>query len=126
MKIIYYIRYVLFILYLLCMFLLIDKVLTINIYGSIFFLVSLIYSIFIILSILSKKKIFINTVSFNILNIGIYFYTFILYYFSHISSKLDILNNKSYYQNNFILITILLICLILFTIFLNIDEKDTP
>ena len=126
MKIIYYIRYILFILYLLCMFLLIDKVLTINVYGSIFFLVSLIYSIFIILSILSKKKIFINTVSFNILNIGIYFYTFILYYFSHISSKLDILNNKIYYQNNFILITILLICLILFTIFLNIDEKDTP
>ena len=103
-KTLYYIRFTLFILYLLCMFLLIDKVLTVNAFGTIFFVVSLLYSIFMILSILSKKKIYVTTISYNILNSGIYIYTFILYYFSYISTRLEILNNNVYFRNNFIFI----------------------
>ena len=124
MKILYYIRIILFILYLFCMFLLIDKVLTINIFGSIYFFVSLIYSVLIILSILSKKNIFITTISYNILNIGIYLYTFILYYFSYVSTKLEILNNNNYFKNNFIFISLLLIFEIFYTLFLNSEEKN--
>lgn len=122
-KILYYIRLILFIAYLICMFLLIDKVLTISIFGSIFFLLNIIYSFFMILTILSKKKIFINTISYNILNIGIYIYIFIIYYMSYISSKLVILSNITYYRNNFILISILLLAQIIYTIYLNKEEK---
>ena len=124
MKLLYYIRFTLFILFLLCMFLLIDKVLTINIFGTLFFFVSLVYSIIVILSILSKKKIFITTISYNILNTGIYLYTFILYYYSHISTKLEILNNNEYFRNNFIFVSILLIFEISYTLFLNSEEKN--
>ena len=106
------------------MFLLIDKVLTINIFGSIFFLISLIYSIIVILSILSKKKIFVETISYNILNTGIYIYTFVLYYFTHISTKLEILNHNDYFRNNFIFISILLLFEISYTLFLNSEGKN--
>ena len=123
MKIVYYIRMILFILYLFCMFLLIDKILTVNVLGTIFFILSLIYSFILILTFLSKKKIFIEAISYNILNIGLYVYLFIIFYMSLISSKLDILNNKIYFRNNFILLNILLLSLIAFSLYLNKEEK---
>ena len=122
-KTIYYIRIILFIFYLLCMFLLIDKIYTINLIGSIFFVFNLIYSFFIILSILSKKEIFIYTISYNILNIGIYIYTFVLFYFAYLSSKLDIINNYIYYKNNFLILIVIMITQIIYTIYLNTEEK---
>ena len=122
-KITYYIRIILFITYLLCMFFLIDKVLTINSLGTIHFLLSIIYSILSILSILSKKKIFIETISYNIFNIGLYIYTFVMAYMAFTSSKLDILNNVEYYRNNFILLIFMLVLNILFTLYLNKEEK---
>lgn len=122
-KIIYYLRFILFIPFLICLFLLIDKIFTMKIYGSIFFIFCLLYSIFIILSILSKKKVFITTISYNILNIGIYFYYFIIFYFTYNLTRLEIINNRYYYNNNFILMCILLGFQIIYTIFLNTEEK---
>ena len=72
-----------------------------------------------ILSILSKKKSFIDAISYNILSIGVYLYTGVLCYITNISSKLTIMNNDIYYRNNFILMIILFIGLILYTIELN-------
>ena len=118
-KIIYYIRIILFIAFLIALFLLIDKLFTLQPFGSIFFILSLIYSFIMILSILSKKKSFIDAISYNILSIGVYLYTGVLCYITNISSKLTIMNNDIYYRNNFILMIILFIGLILYTIELN-------
>ena len=76
-----------------------------------------------ILTILSKKKIYQETISFNFLNIGIYTYIFMLYRITSTNSILDIINNKSYFNNNYIMLSILLICLTTYAIFLN-NEKS--
>lgn len=122
-KFLYYFRVALFIIYLIVVFALIDKIFAINIFVTIYFILNLIYSFIIILTILSKKNVFICNASYNILNIGIYLYTYVIYYIVHISSKLDIINNKIYYQNNFIFLIILILGITLYTIFLNKEEK---
>lgn len=122
-KILYYIRTILFTIYLILVFLLIDKIFNINIFATIYFIINLIYSFIMILTIISKKDIFIHNPSYNILNIGIYLYTGMIYYFVHISSKLDILNNKIYYRNNFIFLIFLLVSIIIYTFLLNKEKK---
>lgn len=118
-KFIYYLRIILFIVYLTGLFLLIDRLFTIRPFGALFFITSLIYSFIMILSILSKKKAFLDAISYNILSIGLYLYTVVLCYITITSSKLTVMNNNIYYKNNFILMIILLIGLIVYTIELN-------
>ncbi len=121
-KIIYYLKNIFFTIYLIGTFLLIDKLFTIKPLGPIYFIMCLIYSFIIILSILSKKKSFINAVSYNLLSITIYIYTIALCYITNMSSKLTILSNSFYYKNNFILLYLLFIGLIIYTIELNKEE----
>lgn len=108
-KIIYYLRIFLFIIYLITIFLLINNLYSSNIYSIIYFFLNLIYSFVIILSILSKKEIFKKNIAFNLLNIGIYIYTMMLYYITITNSKLDIITNINYFNKNFILMNCLLI-----------------
>ena len=122
-KILYYLRLLLFIPYLVIIFLLIDNLYKTSFLSIIFFLLNLIYSFIIILTILSKKKIYQETISFNFLNIGIYTYIFMLYRITSTNSILDIINNKAYFNNNYIMLSILLIGLTTYAIFLN-NEKS--
>ena len=122
-KILYYLRLLLFIPYLVIIFLLIDNLYKTSFLSIIFFLLNLIYSFIMILTILSKKKIYQETISFNFLNIGIYTYIFMLYRITSTNSILDIINNKSYFNNNYIMLSILLIGLTTYAIFLN-NEKS--
>ena len=122
-KVIYTIKTILFIIYLIISFLLVDKLWTTNVVASIYFLLNLVYSFIVILTMLSKKEAFIENASYNILNIGIYLYTIAIYYIVFISSKLDIINNTVYYRNNFTFLIILLLGIIVYTLILNKDEK---
>ncbi|MGN1352790.1 MAG: hypothetical protein ACI4WF_01850 [Bacilli bacterium] len=122
-KILYYLRLLLFIPYLVIIFLLIDNLYKTSFLSIIFFLLNLIYSFIMILTILSKKKIYQETISFNFLNIGIYTYIFMLYRITSTNSILDIINNKAYFNNNYIMLSILLIGLTTYAIFLN-NEKS--
>lgn len=122
-KILYYLRLLLFIPYLVIIFLLIDNLYKTSFLSIIFFLLNLIYSFILILTILSKKKIYQETISFNFLNIGIYIYIFMLYRITSTNSILDIINNKAYFNNNYIMLSILLIGLTTYAIFLN-NEKS--
>ncbi len=122
-KILYYLRLLLFIPYLVIIFLLIDNLYKTSFLSIIFFLLNLIYSFIMILTILSKKKIYQETISFNFLNIGIYIYIFMLYRITSTNSILDIINNKAYFNNNYIMLSILLIGLTTYAIFLN-NEKS--
>ena len=121
-KIVYYLSINLFTIYLFITFLLINKLYKTSILSIIYFIINIIYSIFIIIAILSKKDIYKNSLSYNILNIGIYFYTFMLYKITNTNTTLDIINNQTYYNNNYIMISILLIGLTIYTIVLN-NEK---
>ena len=122
-KILYYLRLLLFIPYLVIIFLLIDNLYKTSFLSVVFFLLNLIYSFILILTILSKKKIYQETISFNFLNIGIYIYIFMLYKITSSNSILDIINNKAYFNNNYIMLSILLIGLTTYAIFLN-NEKS--
>lgn len=122
-KIIYYLRIILFVLYLITMFLLIDKLYKTSFLSIIYYIFNIIYSIFIIISIISKKKIFKEIISYNLLNIGIYLYTFMLYKIIQGNSFLDIINNKGYFNNNYIMMSILLFGLTTYTLILN-NEKN--
>ncbi len=122
-KIIYYLRIILFVLYLITMFLLIDKLYKTSFLSIIYYIFNIIYSIFIIISIISKKKIFKEIISYNLLNIGIYLYTFMLYKIIKDNSFLDIINNKVYFNNNYIMMSILLFGLTIYTLILN-NEKN--
>lgn len=122
-KILYYLRLLLFIPYLVIIFLLIDNLYKTSFLSVVFFLLNLIYSFIMILTILSKKKIYQETISFNFLNIGIYTYIFMLYRITSTNSILDIINNKTYFNNNYIMLSILLIGLTTYAIFLN-NEKS--
>ena len=122
-KILYYLRLLLFIPYLVIIFLLIDNLYKTSFLSIIFFLLNLIYSFIMILTTLSKKKIYQETISFNFLNIGIYIYIFMLYRITSTNSILDIINNKTYFNNNYIMLSILLIGLTTYAIFLN-NEKS--
>ena len=126
-KIIYYLRMTLFTIYLITLFLLIDNFYNINIITSIYFILNIVYSLIIILSILSKKKIFKNPISYNILNIGIYIYTIVIYIITSNKTKLEIMNNNLYFNNNFIMLSILLLGLSIYSLYLNntLDNKKS-
>lgn len=122
-KFLYYLRILLFITYLIIMFLLIDKIYLSNFISTLYFILNLLYSIIIILTILSKKEIFKTTISYNILNMGIYLYTILLFKITSTNTTLDIINNQTYFQNNFIMISLLVIGLSCYSLILNNDEK---
>lgn len=122
-KTLYYLRIVLFIVYLITIFLLIDKLFKLNIFAVIYFTLNLIYSFIMILTILSKKYIFKEAISYNILNIGISLYTIMLFKITISNTHLDIINNSVYFKNNFIMMSILLIGIIIYSLILN-KEND--
>ena len=92
-RILYYLRIILFIIYLIGIFLLIDNLYKSNFFSILYFSLNLIFSFITILSILSKKNIFKENITYNILNIGIYLYTIMLYYITYTHSTLDIISN---------------------------------
>ena len=123
-KFLYYLRIILFITYLIVMFLLIDKIYLSNFISTVYFILNLLYSIIIILTILWKKEIFKTTISYNVLNMGIYPYTILLFKITSMNTTLDIINNQTYFQNNFIMISLLVIGLRGYSLILNNDEKN--
>ncbi len=123
-KIIYYLRLIIFPIYLLIVFMLIDYLYKPNFFSNLFFLINILYAFLIIITLLSKNNNFEKTLSYNILNIGIYGYIFMLFKIVSSSNSLDILNNQAYFKNNFIMMSILLIGLIIYTICLNNEENN--
>ena len=122
-KIFYYLRLITFLVYLVLMFLLIDKLYKPDFLIITFFVLNIIYAIFLILTILSKKNIFKTTISYNILNIGLYAYTTIIYIIVFDTTKLEIMNNQTYFNTNFIMLSILILSLILYTLLLNNESS---
>ena len=121
-KYIYYFRIITYLLYLVTLFLLIDNLYKTSFMSIVFFILNIIYAFIMLLTILSKKKIYLETISFNLLNIGIYLYIFMLYKIISVNTVLDILNNKVYFNNNYIMMSIILVGMTIYALILN-NEK---
>lgn len=122
-KFFYYVRLVTFIAYLIMMFLLINKLYRSNIIEILYFIFNAIYAMIIILTMLSKKKTFINNISYNILNISLYTYTFIMFYMVFDATSLEIIANEKYFHHNYIMLIILIGILIFYTLLLNFESE---
>lgn len=118
-KFINYLKTILFTVYLLILFLLIDKLYRPDFITITYFIMNFLYAFIIILSIISKKKVFRENVYYNIFNIGIYVYNIVIYYLVANNTRMEILNNQTYFRNNFLIVGSILIGLILYSLFLN-------
>ena len=123
-KFVFYLRVFIFILYLITVFLLINHLYNEQLIVNIYFLLNIIYSLLIILTLLSKKKIFKDSYSYNIVNIGIYIYTFVLYFVSKDATRIEIIKSEVYFRNNYIMLGSMLLCLIIYTLYVNHEEKN--
>lgn len=121
-KVLYNLRIILFIVSLVCIFLTMKNYIKIGLWGYIFFLIEFIYICTILFTILSKKKIYLKDLSFNIMHLGTYLYQIIIS-FRMYDFKVSSLVNESFvfYKNNFIILSVLLITLIFYTIIMNND-----
>ncbi len=120
---VYYLRIFTFTLFLIVMFILIEEFYKPDIIRFIFYTLSIIYAITSILSILSKKDIFKDLISYNLLNISLYIYTFIIFVVTFNSTRFDILNNEIYFRNNLLILSFFYLVLIGFTLGLNKDDN---
>lgn len=121
-KILYYLRLLLFAITLILMFVTIENYIRVGLFGYLFFILEFIYIISVLITILSKKKIYKTDFVFNIMNIGTYIYQIILSsrMFSFKVSTL-VKESFSFYRNNYIILIVLLVTLIFYTIILNSD-----
>ena len=120
---VYYLRIFTFTLFLIVMFILIEEFYKPDIIRFIFYTLSIIYAITSILSILSKKEIFKEIISYNLLNISLYIYTFIIFVVTFNSTIFDIISNEIYFRNNLIILSFFFIVLTGFTLSLNKDDN---
>lgn len=128
-KVIYYLRFIFFILYLIITILLLPFVFKTGRIG-IFFLVTLFLFIAMTLfSILSKKEIYLKTKSYNLVIIALTIYISIVYYRVSLDERLRLTGlytvSLDYCKLNFILLGLVMIGICLNTIVLYlIDEGD--
>lgn len=124
-KILYYIRLSFFIITLIFVFLNIKNYLKVGITGYIFFIMEFAYIIILLLTILSKRKVYVTDLSFNIMNLGTCVYHSIVTYRMY-TYKLTTLVPYSYrfYRNNYIILSILLAILIFFAYVVYVNDED--
>lgn len=124
-KILYYLRLFLFLTVLVLIFINIKNYIKVGLWGYIFLTMEFIYITLILFTILSKRKIYQEDLVFNIMHIGSYMYQLILS-FKMFSFKLStlVLNSYKFYRNNYIILSILLFVLIIYTIALYDDYNN--
>ena len=113
-KTLYYIRMFLFIIHFYFVFLILHSILDLKIIGYIFLLIYIIYIFKVIIELFSKKRRYKNDFAYNIMQIGVFAYLFVL--FINISSK-NLYVTKvtySYFRNNYIFISLLIVFILIY------------
>ena len=118
-KFCYYFRITSFCLYLIAMFLLIDKLYRPDIFGIIYFIFNIIYGIILILTILSKKDVYKESIYYNVSNIIFYIYTFSVFSVTFNATTLEIISNELFFHFNYIFLSIYILALLGYAFFLN-------
>lgn len=127
-KSIYYIRLVSFIIYLILAILLLPSVFKGEIEGFFFLLVLFLYIVINIFSILTRKKIYQRTISYNMVMIALTIYLLIVYLRTVsderlVATGLYTLNNN-YCKMNFVLLGLVMIGIMLNTIVLYLADES--
>lgn len=123
--ILYYLRLTLFIVSMIFIFLTIRNYMRTGIWGYLFFTFEFLYIITMLITILSKKNIYIKDCVYNCMHIGTYIYQIII---SHrtisfpVSSLLS--GSFKFYRNNYFIIISLLIILIIYSFFIKDDKLN--
>lgn len=127
-KIIYYIRLVSFIIYIIISILLLPYIFKCNKEGFFFLLVLLLYIVLTAFSILTRKKIYEKTISYNIVMIALAIYLGIVYLRTMNDERLAATGlytfNFDYCRMNFILLGLVMIGIMLNTIVLYIADES--
>ena len=118
-KFCYYFRITSFCLYLIAMFLLVDKLYRPDIFGIIYFIFNIIYGIILILTILSKKDAYKESIYYNVSNIIFYIYTFSVFSVTFNATTLEIISNELFFHFNYIFLSIYILALLGYALFLN-------
>lgn len=123
-KILYYTRIVLFILTLFLLFFTLNNYIKVGWSGYLFLGIVFIYIVVSLMTLLSKKKVFKNDFMYNFMQIATYIYQVILT-IKMFSFNVSLLVKESiiFYRNNYLILSILLISLIIYTCILNFEEK---
>ena len=127
-KSIYYTRLISFIIYLILAILLLPSVFKGEMEGFFFFLVLFLYIIINIFSILTRKKIYQRTISYNMVMIALTIYLLIVYLRTVsderlVATGLYTLNNN-YCKMNFVLLGLVMIGIMLNTIVLYLADES--
>lgn len=125
-KILYYIRLILFIISMIFIFFTLKNYIKLGIYGYIFLSTEFIYILILLLTILSKKELYISDFVFNIMHIGTYLYQIILsirMFSFNVSSIIK--DSLIFYRNNYIILTVLILTLIFYSavLYSEVDIK---
>lgn len=123
-RIIYKIRIILFVIHLLMLYMMIDNIIYIKMFGYLFLLLDIIYVIRVIIELLSKKSLYKKDIYYNIMQIGLYTYIGVLWYrltFGSAFSKELLL----YLKTNYIILSILFLFLFIYstTLIEKMNEK---
>lgn len=115
-KVIYTIRIILFIIHILMLYMIIPNIVNVGLIGHVFIIIEVIYIMKIILELLSKKECYKDEAYYNIMQIGFYSYIVILWSKLYFNNELFTIQFVRYLKNNYIILSILIIFLILYGI----------
>ena len=114
-KIIYIIRVIFFIIHFYLLFIIAHSYLNIGILGKIYLIFDIIYSIKIIIEMLSKKEKYQKDIIYNIMQIGLTFYLGILSYKIYIDNMLVFNDTLSYFYTNYGILLGLIIFILVYS-----------
>lgn len=124
-RILYIIRNVLFVFHLLFIFLLLNEILGIGLFGYMFLFFEIVLIVNIIRELLSKNSRYQNDIPYNIMQVGLYIYISIIWYRVYVLNTLIVGEMWEYLRNNLIIFSVLIIFLIVYSLIIRKEKNKT-
>ena len=127
-KLIYYLRIVSIVLFIVFVYLLLDVILDCGIFGISFLVMCSLFILINLFTVLSRKDIYKDLVSYNLISVALTFYLGIIVvrlYTDYRAHSLMYTLNYDYFKTNFIIIDLVILGIILNTLFIYfLDIKE--
>lgn len=120
-KLIYYLRIVSIVLFIVFVYLLLDVILDCGIFGISFLVMCSLFILINLFTVLSRKDIYKDLVSYNLISVALTFYLGIIVvrlYTDYRANSLMYTLNYDYFKTNFIIIDLVILGIILNTLFI--------
>jgi hypothetical protein len=125
-RVIYYLRIMSNILFMVLSILLLSNIINCGVEGIIFIVFYFLFTLQNIYTVLSKKKKFKENIYYNILNIGLFIYTFFIYSRIYLDKRLALGTiyelNLVYFKNNYLILSTIILGIIFNALILNNEE----